>query len=185
MKYVSALALLAALSICVPAYAQSTKATTSNATSVTVNADGTSVDAGANTSASASAGTDGSSMSASVSGGGDVSASASASASAGDTSSASSAMASTSSAAATSEDCSNGGRLQTGAIDSAALAAVTTVNVELVSNCSGLAPLDSGASAALAANSQVGPAVQAAGGAEIVGYDIDGTTLTVFAKKSS
>jgi len=27
--------------------------------------------------------------------------------------------------------------------------------------------------------------VQAAGGAEIVGYDIDGTTLTVFAKKSS
>ena len=124
-------------------------------------------------------------MSASVSGGGDVSASASASASAGDTSSASSAMASASSAAATSEDCSNGGRLQTGAIDSAALAAVTTVNVELVSNCSGLAPLDSGASAALAANSQVGPAVQAAGGAEIVGYDIDGTTLTVFAKKSS
>ena len=185
MKYVSAFALLAALSICVPAYAQSTKATTSNNTSVTVNAGGTSVSGGADANVSANAGANGSSTSASASGSGDVSDSASAGAGETSSSAVATGASSASSASAAGENCSNGGRMQTGAIDSAALAAATMVNVELVSDCSGVAQLDSGASAALSANSKVAAAVQAAGGDEVVGYDFDGTTLTVFAKKKN
>lgn len=73
-----------------------------------------------------------------------------------------------------------------GAIDAAALAAVTSVTVFSVADCSGLpsGTLDGGAAAALAGNAKVADAIKAAGDAgDIVGYHLDGTSLTVYVKQ--
>jgi hypothetical protein len=72
-------------------------------------------------------------------------------------------------------------------IDAAALAAVTSVTVFSVSACStlgDLANLDAGALAGLSANQQVVAALQSSGqaGAEIVGYHLEGTSLTVYVR---
>jgi len=73
------------------------------------------------------------------------------------------------------------------AIDATALAAVTTVTVLSTSDCSGLtdlAAMDPGAQAAISANASVAAAITAAGysGAEVVGYALDGSSLTVIVK---
>jgi hypothetical protein len=55
-------------------------------------------------------------------------------------------------------------------------------------DCSGLtdlAAIDPGAQAAIAANASVAAAIQSAGysGAQVVGYSLNGTSLTVIVKK--
>jgi len=64
---------------------------------------------------------------------------------------------------------------------------VTTVTVLSTSDCSGLADLaaiDPAARAAISTNTSVIAAIQAAGysGAEVVGYSLEGTSLTVIVK---
>lgn len=137
-------------------------------------------------------------QSASASAGGDISASAglggadvsaSAGASAGSDLSASSGEASAASSGGGSCTDIQNGNVTTSAIDTAALAAVTTVTVFGVDDCTGLGnltALDSGAQAALAANPDVTAALQQQGysGGQIIGYALDGSTLVVYVKKS-
>jgi hypothetical protein len=64
---------------------------------------------------------------------------------------------------------------------------VTTVTVLSTSDCSGLtdlAAIDPGAQAAIGANASVAAAIQAAGysGAQVIGYALEGTSLTVIVK---
>jgi hypothetical protein len=73
------------------------------------------------------------------------------------------------------------------AIDAAALAAVTSVTVFAVDDCSGLgglAEIDGGAVATLQTNQMVTDALTAQGqaGGEVVAYMIDGTSLTVYVR---
>ena len=74
-----------------------------------------------------------------------------------------------------------------GAIDPAALAAVTNVAVFPVGSCSGLpsGTLDAGAGAALGGNPNVTAALKSAGytGGQVVGYTLSGTSLTVYVKQ--
>lgn len=137
-------------------------------------------------------------QSASASAGGDISASAglggadvsaSAGASAGSDLSASSGEASAASSGGGGCTDIQNGNVTTSAIDTAALAAVTTVTVFGVDDCTGLGnltALDSGAQAALAANPDVTAALQQQGysGGQIIGYALDGSTLVVYVKKS-
>ena len=72
-----------------------------------------------------------------------------------------------------------------GAIDAAALAAVTSVAVFSVGDCAGLpaGTLEPGASAALAGNAKVSEALKASGySGQILGYRLEGTSLTVYVK---
>jgi len=72
-----------------------------------------------------------------------------------------------------------------GAIDAAALAAVTTVAVFSVGDCAGLpaGTLEPGASAALAGNTKVAEALKASGySGQVLGYRLEGTSLTVYVK---
>jgi hypothetical protein len=76
------------------------------------------------------------------------------------------------------------------AIDAAALAAVTSVTVFAVDDCTGLgdlATLDATALAAIGTNQIVLDALAAAGesGAEIIAYTLDGTSLTVYVRARS
>ena len=76
------------------------------------------------------------------------------------------------------------------AIDVAALAAVTSVTVFAVDDCTGLgdlATLDATALAAIGTNQIVLDALAAAGesGAEIIAYTLDGTSLTVYVRARS
>jgi hypothetical protein len=64
---------------------------------------------------------------------------------------------------------------------------VTTVTVLSTNDCSGLsdlAAIDPGAQTAISTNASVVAAIQAAGysGAEVVGYSLEGTSLTVIVK---
>ncbi|MBN9304471.1 MAG: hypothetical protein BGO82_12825 [Devosia sp. 67-54] len=72
-------------------------------------------------------------------------------------------------------------------VDAAALAAVTTVTVFSVDDCSGLgdlAAIDPTAQATIGTNAAVTAAIKAAGydGKQVVGYMLDGTSLTVVVK---
>jgi len=72
-------------------------------------------------------------------------------------------------------------------IDATALAAVTTITVFSVEECSGLADLaalDAGALTALDTNPMVLDALAAQGesGAEIIAYKLEGTSLTVYVR---
>ncbi|HVX72546.1 MAG TPA: hypothetical protein VHB19_07050 [Devosia sp.] len=74
------------------------------------------------------------------------------------------------------------------AIDAAALAAVTNVTVFSLTDCSGLsdlATIDPTAQAAISTNPNVVAAIAAAGyqGQQVVGYMLDGTSLTVIVKQ--
>lgn len=76
--------------------------------------------------------------------------------------------------------------VETGPIDTAALALVTDVTVLAVSDCSNLADLSGGSAIAdITTNARVEAAIQAAGytGAEVVGYTLDGTALTVYVRQ--
>ena len=77
--------------------------------------------------------------------------------------------------------------MNVGAIDAAALAAVTSVTVFAVDDCSGLgdlATMDATALAAIGTNKRVTDALtaQGEGGAEIVAYRLEGTSLTVYVR---
>jgi len=72
--------------------------------------------------------------------------------------------------------------------DAAALAAVTSVTVFAVDDCTGLeglAAMDVATATTLSARPDVVAALQAQGevGAEIVAYNLDGTSLTVYVRK--
>jgi hypothetical protein len=74
------------------------------------------------------------------------------------------------------------------AIDAAALAAVTNVTVFSLTDCSGLSDLATiapTAQAAISTNPPVVAAIAAAGyqGQQVVGYMLDGTSLTVIVKQ--
>lgn len=72
-----------------------------------------------------------------------------------------------------------------GPMDAAALAAVTSVTVFTVGDCSGLGAIDGGTQATLGTHPAVVAALAAAGetGAEIVAYALDDASLTVFVKR--
>lgn len=74
--------------------------------------------------------------------------------------------------------------MSVGMIDAASLAAVTSVSVITVADCSGLAQIDGNAQATLAAHPAVIDALAKAGetGAEVVAYSLDGASLTVFVR---
>jgi len=93
--------------------------------------------------------------------------------------------------ASASSACDNNdlGTISTGAVDSAALAAVKTVTVLTVDNCNGagnMAALDGSAVASLSSNPAVTAALTANGyaGTQIVGYMMDGGSLTVYVRGS-
>jgi hypothetical protein len=87
------------------------------------------------------------------------------------------------------QGCTDVGTLMTGtmAMDAAALAAVTSVSVVSVDDCSGLPETDAGTNAEIAANPLVVDAFAASGqvGAEVVAYTLDGTSLTVYVRSRS
>ena len=77
--------------------------------------------------------------------------------------------------------------INVGAIDAAALAAVTSVTVFTVDDCSGLgdlATMDATALAAVSTSQVVIDALAAQGesGGEIIAYTLDGTSLTVYVR---
>lgn len=155
--------LIASLAVGTPALAQDVSASASTSTSVSASASLPDVSASASTSISASASAstpiDESSSSASASG-----------------------------AAGASCDTLDTSSIVTGAVDPAALVAVSSVTVFALNDCtsvSDLAAIDAGASAELVSNPNVAAALQAQGysGAEIVGYALDGSSLTVYVKK--
>ena len=77
--------------------------------------------------------------------------------------------------------------MNVGPIDAATLAAVTDVTIFAVDDCSGigdLATMDATALAAVGANAMVTEALaaQGEGGAEVIAYMLDGTSLTVYVR---
>jgi len=77
--------------------------------------------------------------------------------------------------------------MNVGPIDAAALAAVTSVTIFVVDDCSGLrdlATMDATALAAVSTNMMVTDALtaQGNGGAEVIAYMLDGTSLTVYVR---
>jgi hypothetical protein len=77
--------------------------------------------------------------------------------------------------------------MNVGVIDAAALAAVTSVTVFAVDDCSGLgdlATMDATALAAIGTNRMVTDALaaQGEGGAEIIAYMLEDTSLTVYVR---
>jgi len=162
-------------------------ASTSAGASGGVSSNSSGVDVGASTSASASGGGNGNG------GSGSGGASASASGEAGNSSSGASGSTASSgegSSSAMEKNCTNvnAGAVSTGALDAANLSAVTEITVFSTLDCSGLESLtnmDAGAQAALGANEMVAKAIVDAGyqGQQVVGYMLDGTSLTVYVKK--
>jgi hypothetical protein len=182
MKHVSIAALLTALAFSYPALAQDVSVDVSASGDISVSAPDVSVSTDISASGDVSVSTP------------DVSASVDASAS-GDISTSSSEMSSSmsssmSSGAEPSCDDLDASTIVLVPIDAAALAAVTSVTVFSVSECSSLgdlATIDGSALAAIQANAAVTAALQAEGevGSEIVGYTLDGTSLTVYVQHSS
>jgi len=77
--------------------------------------------------------------------------------------------------------------MNVGVIDAASLAAVTSITVFAVDDCSGLgdlATMDATALTAIGTNTMVTDALaaQGEGGAEIIAYMLDGTSLTVYVR---
>jgi hypothetical protein len=99
-------------------------------------------------------------------------------------------MAGGTSSAASGESCSDvdSTSVSTGAVDAASLAAVTQITVFSTVDCSSfgnLGAMDAAAQATLGGNEMVTKAIADAGyqGQQIVGYMLDGTSLTVYVKK--
>jgi hypothetical protein len=77
--------------------------------------------------------------------------------------------------------------MNVGPVDAATLAAVTSVTVFAVDDCSGLgdlATMDAAALTAVSTNAMVTDALtaQGEGGAEVIAYMLDGTSLTVYGR---
>ncbi|MEO8757624.1 MAG: hypothetical protein ABI398_07715 [Devosia sp.] len=157
----SMIALVAALCLVAPAFAAGVTVNAGTSTEVSAGAGGVSVDANAQTDTSASA-----------------------DAMAGDASSSMAMDAMSSSQAPGSQDCANT-QIGTAALDTAALATVTDVTVFKLTDCASVptvGAIDGSATAALQANAAVQAAITASGetGAQIVGYMMDGASLTVY-----
>jgi hypothetical protein len=197
MKKISIIALIAALSVATAAVGAGVTTNAGSTVNSTTNAATGSSNAGANGNANGGANAQVTANSSSV--GLDVNASASGEAdtstsvSAPDASSMLSPDSSMSSMTSSevSQACAdlNGAGMTTTAIDAAALATVQNVTVFSVSDCSGLgdsAALDATTNASLAGNANVAAAIQTSGyaGQQVVGYTLDGTSLTVFLKKN-
>lgn len=194
MRRLSVIALVVALGFATAAAGAGVSTTVGGAVNSTTNAatGNGSTDAGNNTTGTAgadvAASAGGASLDASASASVNASASVGASASNGGSSAVTSASTAASGASTASQACDqvNSAGMSMGAIDATALASVSDVTVLTVNDCSGLpeGTLDAGAAAALAGNSAVSAAIDAAGyqGQQVVGYSLDGTSLTVYVK---